>query len=100
MPEPIEDQCCGRATCITQYEMFQLVCLHPAVLRVAIRNNCYCRADPYIYDDKAHRKATYCQYILWAYGHLGRGNRRVVCMSGHQREIHISDWDVHGGGTY
>ena len=37
MPQPIENKCCGRTTCITQYEIFSILCLHPVVLRVAIK---------------------------------------------------------------
>ena len=48
MPSPIENVCC-RCNCITQYDVFQLICIHPVVLRVAVRNNCDWRADPVIY---------------------------------------------------
>ena len=78
MPSPIENVCCRRRHCITRYDVFQLICLHPVVLRVAVRNNCDWRADPIIYSHSNFRKAAYRQYILWVYGRLGRGNRRVA----------------------
>ena len=78
MPSPIENVCCRRRNCITQYDVFQLICLHPVVLRVAVRNSCDWRADPIVYSHSNFRKAAYRQYILWVYGHLGRGNRRVA----------------------
>ena len=78
MPSPIENICCRRRNCITQYDVFHLICLHPVVLRVAVRNNCDWRADPVVYSHSNFRKAGYRQYILWVYGRLGRGNRRVA----------------------
>ena len=78
MPSPIENICCRRQNCITQYDVFRLICHHPVVLRVAVRNNCDWRADPVIYSHSNFRKAAYRQYILWVYGRLGRGNRRVA----------------------
>ena len=78
MPSPTENICCRRRHCITQYDIFHLICLHPVVLRVAVRNNCDWRADPVVYSHTNFRKAGYRQYILWVYGRLGRGNRRVA----------------------
>ena len=78
MASPVENVCCRRRNCIVLYEVFHLICLHPIVLRVAVRNNCDWRADPVTYNHSNFRKAAYRQYILWVYGRLGRGNRRVA----------------------
>ena len=78
MPSPIANICCARRNCITLYDTFHLLCLHPTVLRVAIRNNCDWRADPVVYNHTNFRKAGYRHYVLWVYGRLGRGNRRVA----------------------
>ena len=78
MPLPIENVCCAKRVCVTEYEVFHLTCLNPNVLRTAIRNNADWRADPVVYNNTSFRKAAYRQYILWVYDYLGRGNRRVA----------------------
>ena len=78
MPRLVENKCCGNTICVTSYQLFYTTCLDPTVLRVAIRNNANWRADPVVFNNTSYRKAAYRQYVLWSYGRLGRGNRRVV----------------------
>lgn len=97
MPSPIENVCCGRRICVTNYQAFHLACMNPNVLHIAIRNNADWRADPVVYNNTSFRKAAYRQYILWVYEHLGRGNRRVApsCVVLHIRATYPS-----ADGTY
>lgn len=66
-----ENKCCGKRSCVTSYEMFLNVVLDKEVLTLTIRARCD------TYEMTSYRKAAYRQYILWKYGKLGRGNRRV-----------------------
>ena len=45
---------------------------------VAIHNRADIMADPINYSPASYRKAAYGQYILKEYGHLGRGNHRII----------------------
>ena len=78
MPQPVENLCCGRTTCITTYDIFNIICLHPVNLRVALENSADYRADEVDCSNRNLRKTAYRQFILWAHGRLGRHNRRVV----------------------
>ena len=71
-----ENLCCGRSTCITTYEIFYTMCLHPVNLRIALENNY--RADEVLCSNRNLRRMAYRQFILWAHGKLGKHNRRVV----------------------
>ncbi|KAL9960635.1 hypothetical protein ACROYT_G034119 [Oculina patagonica] len=72
-----ENKCCGKRSRVTSYEMFRNVVLDREVLTLAIRARCDIRAEDAEYEMTSYRKAAYRQYILWKYGKLGRGNRRV-----------------------
>ena len=52
-------------------------CLDRNVLKVASKARCNMHADDIDFSSNSFRKAAYCQYILWRYGRLGKGNRRV-----------------------
>ena len=78
METPTENVCCRVAKCVTNFEHFFNICLDHMVLSVAIHNRADIRADPIDYSPGSYRKAAYRQFILWAHGYLGRGNRRVV----------------------
>ena len=62
----------------TTFDDFHIICLEHSVLTVAIHNRADIYADPIDYSPASYRKASYRQYILKEYGHLGRGNRRVL----------------------
>ena len=47
------------------------------------------RADDLDFSTNSYRKAAYRQYILWRYGRLGKGNRRV-CPSCVVRMIRVA----------
>lgn len=78
MPKPEENVCCKLTTCVTSYQRFQNICIDREVLELAIRAQCDIRADEPDYSMSSYRKAAYRQYVLWKYGKLGRGNRRVL----------------------
>ena len=78
MPDGRENVCCRKRTCVTSYVILSNICLHREVLVLAIRATCDIRADVPDYSTNSYRKAAYRQYVLWKYGKLGSGNRRVV----------------------
>ena len=63
---------------LQNFEHLFNICLDHMVLSLAIHNRSDIRADPVDYSPASYRKAAYHQYILWAHGYFGRGNRRVV----------------------
>ena len=73
-----ENKCCKKVTCVTSYQAFHNQCIDQLSLTLAIRQRCDMRADAPDYSMNSYRKAAYRTYILWKYGKLGRGNRRVV----------------------
>lgn len=77
MPTPEEDKCCGKRVCVTSYELFQNICIDREVLTVAVRARCDIRVEEPDYSSNSFRKAAYRQFILWRFGKLGRGNRKV-----------------------
>lgn len=77
MQNPVEQKCCKLKNCITSYALFQNLCLDRNVLEVAIKARCDMRAEEMDFGTNSFRKAAYRQYILWRYGKLGKGNRRV-----------------------
>ena len=77
MPTPEENKCCGKRTCVTSYELFQNICIDREVLTVAIRARCDIRVEEPDYASNTFQKAAYRQFILWRFGKLGRGNRKV-----------------------
>ena len=77
MPTPEENKCCGKRTCVTSYELFQNICIDREVLTVAIRARCDIRVEEPDYASNTFPKAACRQFILWRFGKLGRGNRKV-----------------------
>ncbi|KXJ05049.1 P2X purinoceptor 7, partial [Exaiptasia diaphana] len=78
MPTTEENVCCKLVTCVTSYQRFHNICIDREVLELAIRVRCDIRADEPDYSMTSYRIAAYRQYVLWKYGKLGRGNRRVL----------------------
>ena len=72
-----ENKCCRKRACVTSYELFRNICIDREVLRLAISGRCDKRAEEPDFSMNSFRKAAYRQYILWRYGKLGKGNRRV-----------------------
>lgn len=73
-----ENVCCKKRTCITSYTSFSNICLDRDILEVCIKARCNIGAEDFNFSMESFRKADYRQYVLWTYGHLGRGNRRVI----------------------
>jgi len=78
METDVENVCCKRVNCITQLNTFSNICLDRDILEVCIKARCDFRADEFDFTMESFRKAGYRQYIMWRFGKLGRGNRRVV----------------------
>ena len=73
-----ENLCFKKRTCITSYTSFSNICLDREILEVCIKARCDIRAEEFNFTMESFRKAAYRQYVLWTYGKLGRGNRRVI----------------------
>lgn len=73
-----ENVCCQRVNCLTRFQVFNNICLDRDVLEICIKARCDIRADEFNFSMESFRKAAYRQFIIWRYGKLGRGNRRVV----------------------
>jgi len=78
MPTETENKCCRKKICLSSYQKFTKLVLDKDVLDISIMARADLRSDEIQFDNAAYRKAAYYQYILWQYGKLGRGNRRVV----------------------
>ena len=78
MPNEIENVCCKRVACITRFQAFNNICLDRDILEVCMKARCDIRADEFNFSVESFRKAAYRQFVLWRFGKLGRGNRRVV----------------------
>ncbi|XP_056003541.1 P2X purinoceptor 7-like [Ostrea edulis] len=78
MPTDREKVCCGKEQCITLLPDFSVLILDEAVLAPA---RLY-RRDILVFNEvderKGNRHQAYRQYILWTYGRLGAGDRRVI----------------------
>ena len=80
MPTQMENKCCcaRKLPCMSTTPLFQQLVLDANVLDIAMRYH----KDVLALDDPRNnenfRHAAYRQYILWQYGRLGQGNRRVV----------------------
>lgn len=77
MPTEVENKCCKRRTCVTSYHQFAILCIDRTVLETAIKSRCDIRAEDFVFNTNEFRKAAYRQYIIWKFGKLGKGNRRV-----------------------
>ena len=62
---------------LMSYELFLNICIDREVLTVAIHARCDIGVEEPDYASNSFRKAAYRQYILWRFGKLGRGNRKV-----------------------
>ena len=71
MPTLEENKCCGLKKCVTSYRMFKKYCLY-------IKARSDVQADDWNFNSNSYRKAAYRQFILWKYGKLGKGNRKVT----------------------
>lgn len=90
MTTPEENKCCRKRVCVASYELFQNICTDREVLKVAIHARCDIRVEEPDNPSDSFRKAAYRQYILWRFGKLGRGNRKVypACVVRVIREAH------------
>ena len=78
MQNEIENVCCKRVACVTRFQAFNNICLDRDILEVCIKARCDILADDFNFSMESFRKAAYGQFVLWRFGKLGWGNRRVV----------------------
>ena len=78
MPTDDENKCCGRRICITSNKKFDKICLDRDILEVSIKYQADYRAEEITFHNNNFRKAAYYQFIMWRYGKLGRGNRKIL----------------------
>ena len=64
MPEPDENKCCGRALCVTSYQVFNKTCIDRDVLKLQIMAKCDLHAEPMEFTMNAYRKAGYQQFAF------------------------------------
>lgn len=99
MPTEVENKCCGKIHCLRERHLFSKYCLDVDYLRQSIRERSDYRAERFEFTNRSLRKASYRQYVLWRYGKLGQGNRRVVpsCIVLAIRRIYPSQDGVYMG---
>lgn len=87
MTTPEENKCCRKRVCVGSYKLFQNICIDREVL-----TRCDIRVEEPDYPSDSFRKAAHRQYILWRFGKLGRGNRKVypACVVRVIREAHLA----------
>ena len=78
MIESNERVCCRNETFDHEHDDFHFIVLDQRTLRIAILNNADWLNGPWRFTPATCRKAAYRQYILWYWGHLCFGNRRVI----------------------
>lgn len=78
MAKDIENKCCDKVTCHRNHQLFVKYCTDVDNLQQSIRERSDIRAERVDYSMSSLRKAAYRQYVLWQFGKLGQGNRRVV----------------------
>ena len=64
-----ENKYCGKRTCVTSSELFRNICIDREILRLAISGRCNVRVEEPDFSMNS--------FILWRYGKLGKGNRRL-----------------------
>ena len=99
MATPEENKCCGKKTCITSYALFSQLCTDRNTLFLAVRSRCDIRTDSMDMSMNGFRKQAYRQYILWTFGNLGEGDRRIIpsCVVNSIRAIYPSPDGVYMG---
>ena len=80
MPIQLENKCCTqtRRPCITLTPLFPQLLLDGNALDLAMRYREDFSVLSHVRNNENFRHAAYRQYVLWQYGRLGRGNRRVI----------------------
>lgn len=83
MPTAAERVCCGNdpAHCTSTLPQMDRVILDPMVIEIQnrYRNDILAENDIQYEDPNSpYRHGAYRQYILWIYGYLGQGDRRVI----------------------
>ena len=73
-----ENVSCMKRQCITSYRTFNNICLNRDILELCIKAPCDIKPDEFNFSMESFRKAAYRMFVVWKYGKLGRGNRRVL----------------------
>ncbi|XP_070209486.1 P2X purinoceptor 7-like [Littorina saxatilis] len=88
MPTSPERKCCKKLHCISRLPEMEVI-TNTFVLHLARRQ----RKEILVFQDDdtqnaANRHAAYRQFVIWQFGRLGTGNRRVVpsCCTWHTRD--------------
>ena len=105
MPTDLEKLCCGntRERCTSRTVHMETLCLEEAHLRLnkELRLEYIAQIDPNDpgNDNRELRHAAYRQFILWQYGRLGAGNRRVIpaCCIWRVRDKYADPWNRYTG---
>ena len=78
MPSAEERKCCGKKQCVTSFHTFRKVCLDRDILEVCAKTQADHFAEDFEFSTSSFRKAAYRQFVMWKYGKLGYGNRRII----------------------
>ena len=78
MLSSIENKCCKKTICIAKDPQFKIIGLNKTHLEMHIRSWADMRAENLDFSFSKLRWAAYSGYILWQFGKLGKGNRKVV----------------------
>ena len=73
-----ERVCCRNEQYNHEHQKKFHIVLDERTVRVAILNNADWLNSPRRFLPATFRKTSYRQYVLWRWGHLGYGNRRVI----------------------
>ena len=79
MPSETENVCCSNKERNHEHPDFERLIINDQTLEVAMRSNCDWSHYPFdVGKNECWRYTAYRQYTMWVWGHLGKGNRKVI----------------------